>query len=274
MTGEPTQSLVDSHCHLNLDEFGQDRDRVIQRALEAGISWFVIPGIDLDTSKSAVELARQYPQVFAAVGVHPNSGLSWNDGTLAELREFAREKKVVALGEIGLDYYRDHCPKEIQKQIFTAQLKLAAELGLPVIVHMRDSENDILAILVSWQEELKARKSLVASHPGVVHSFSGDVSVANTLLTHQYKLGIAGSVTYPNSENLYEVIESLPLESFLIETDAPYQTPLPFRGKRNEPTNVRIVAEKIAEIKEIKVEQVAQATTGEANKMFRLRGFH
>jgi TatD DNase family protein len=274
VTGEPSLSLVDSHCHLNFDEFDQDRDRVIQQALEAGIAWFVVPGIDLDTSKSAVEYAHQYPQVFAAVGVHPNSGLSWNDGTLADLRELARERGIVALGEIGLDYYRDQCPKEIQKQIFSAQLELAGELELPVIVHIRDSAEDIMAMLVTWQKELEVRKSLLASHPGVVHSFSGDASVANTLLMHHYKLGIAGSVTYQNSKHLQEVIRLLPLEAFLIETDAPYQTPHPFRGKRNEPTNVRIVAEKIAEIKEIKVEQVAQGTTREATTLFRLRGFH
>jgi TatD DNase family protein len=212
--------------------------------------------------------------VYGAVGVHPNSGESWTDNTLSEIKQLARENKVVAIGEIGLDYYRNFCPKKKQREIFLAQLELATELGLPVIVHMRESATDILDLLLRWQKELDQRGSQLADHPGVLHSFSGNLDEATELVTHKFKLGISGPITYNNSKDLQEVVGSLPLKAFLVETDAPYLSPHPYRGKRNEPTNVRIVAEKIAEIKGLTVEQVGLATTCEAETLFRMRGCH
>ncbi len=263
--------LVDTHCHLNLEEFDNDRDQVIKRARENGINNILIPGIDIETSKTAIQCAHRFEQIYAAVGVHPNSGLSWTEKSLTELNQLIVDKKVLAIGEIGLDYYRKYAPKEIQLTIFSLQLEFATKAGLPVIVHNRDASEVIKDLLINWQEDLAKNQSKLADHPGVLHSFSGSADMAAEMAAHHFKLGISGVVTYRNAQNLQEVVTSLPLECLLIETDAPYLTPHPFRGKRNEPSNVRIVAEKIAEIKGIPVEQVARITSSEADKLFNWR---
>ncbi len=262
---------VDTHCHLNFDEFHQDRRQVIDRALEQGVSCILIPGIDLETSRSAIQFAQEYDFVFAAVGVHPNHGLSWADDTLLELRQMANEKKVVAIGEIGLDNYHEFTPKDLQSTIFTDQLELAGELGLPVIVHNRLATEDIREILGSWQRRLAARGSKLADRPGVLHAFSDNLEYAESMLSHHFKLGIGGTVTFHNSIELQGVVNDLPLQAMVIETDAPYLSPHPSRGKRNEPTNVTIVVEKIAELKGVLAEDVARITTNEANKLFNWR---
>lgn len=263
--------LVDTHCHLNLEEFDNDRDQVIKRARENGINNILIPGIDIETSKTAIQCAHRFEQIYAAVGVHPNSGLSWTEKSLTELNQLIVDKKVLAIGEIGLDYYRKYAPKEIQLTIFSLQLEFATKAGLPVIVHNRDASEVIKDLLINWQEDLAKNQSKLADHPGVLHSFSGSADMAAEMAANHFKLGISGVVTYRNAQNLQEVVTSLPLECLLIETDAPYLTPHPFRGKRNEPSNVRIVAEKIAEIKGIPVEQVARITSSEADKLFNWR---
>lgn len=266
--------FIDSHCHLNFGEFDPDRDEVVDRARQNGIVRIVIPAVDIESSKTAIRYAQKYPEVFAAVGVHPNSGQSWTKDSLSELKVLAREPKVVAIGEIGLDYYRDYCPINIQQTILSDQLKLAADLVLPVIIHFRQSAEDISAMLESWHNSLVNVGSLLSNHPGVLHSFSGDLAMAKELATFNFKLGIGGPLTYKNSAMLSEIVSALPLTSFLLETDAPYLSPQPYRGKRNEPTNVRIVAEKIADLKELPVEQVAMVTTQEASSLFGWGGSH
>ncbi len=274
MSARLTIDLVDTHCHLNLEEFDPDRREVITRARENGISRILVPGIDIATSKTAIKCSVDYVQAYAAVGIHPNNGLSWTGGSLLELKQLVYEEKVVAIGEIGLDYYRDYTPKELQRTIFSQQLEFAAEVGLPVIVHNRDASEDIIDRLTIWQRNLEALGSRLANHPGMLHSFLGSVEMANVMVANHFKIGITGAVTFRNAQNLQAVVESLPLESIFIETDAPYQTPHPFRGKRNEPSNVRIVAEKIAELKAIPVEKVATVTTQEADKLFNWREIH
>jgi TatD DNase family protein len=259
--------LVDTHCHLNFNEFDQDRVQVLKRARENGISRILNPGIDIETSKTALKCSVDYHDVYVAVGVHPNSGMSWTMSTLSELRQLADEQKVRAIGEIGLDYYRDYTPKGLQRSIFSMQLELAAELRLPVIVHNREASEDILDILNNWYHALVASGSELACHPGVMHSFSGTVEFAKACISLNFKLVISGPVTFRNSQE----VNSLPLENLLIETDAPYLTPDPYRGKRNEPANVRIVAEKIAELKDYPVDEVAKITTEEAYKLFNWR---
>ncbi len=264
----PSLRLVDTHCHLNFDEFEQDRQQVIERSRAAGVCKILIPGIDLETSRSAIKLALDYPEIYAAVGVHPNSGIEWTNNTLSNLKQLAAEKKVVAIGEIGLDYYRTFTLKGLQRQIFMAQLELAAELGLPVIIHNRQATDDILEILTAWHQSLIGHGSKLADHPGVLHSFSANVDAAKSLCKMNFKLGITGPVTYRNSTVMQSVVISLPLEDLLIETDAPYLTPHPFRGKRNEPANVRIVAEKVSEIKNYPMETVANTTSITAEQLF------
>ena len=261
-------SLVDAHCHLNFDDFDNDRIQVVERAKGIGIHRILIPAIDLETSKSGLIVANQFPEVYAAVGVHPNSGMTWMKDTSQEIKRIAGEPKVVAIGEIGLDYYRDHTPKEIQRSIFIEQLELAAELGLPVIIHNRDATEDIVGILRDWYLPLKRNGSMLAHHPGELHSFSANLDVAKTMADMNFKLGITGPVTFRNSRLLQTVVISMPLESMLLETDAPYLTPHPYRGKRNEPANVRIVAEKIAELKNCPIEKVASITTESADQLF------
>ncbi len=271
MNSNETIGLVDTHCHLNLEEFDHDRVQVVNRALDFGICRILTPGIDIATSITAIQCACDFEQVYAAVGVHPNSGLSWTQETLNELKQLARKKKVVAIGEIGLDYYREYAPRALQRSIFLQQLEFAAGIGLPVIVHNRDASEDITKLLLDWQSDIAKEKIELGYHPGVLHSFSGSVDMAAEMVAHYFKIGISGPVTFQNAQNLQAVVASLPLESLFIETDAPYLTPQPFRGKRNEPRNVRIVAEKVAEIKAIAVEEVAKVTTQEADKLFNWR---
>jgi TatD DNase family protein len=267
-------SFIDTHCHLNFDEFDRDRVQVVERAWENGIKRILNPGIDIETSKTAIKCSFDHPQVFAAVGVHPNSGLSWTQNTLSELKQLAGEEKVVAIGEIGLDYYRDYTPRELQRSIFPKQLELAADLGLPVIIHNREASDDILDIIQNWHHTLNRNGSKLMVHPGVMHSFSGTMDFAKAMVSLNFKIGISGPVTFRNSQLLQSVVSSLPLESILIETDSPYLAPHPFRGKRNEPTNVRIVAVKIAELKMYPIEKVAKITTEEADKLFNWRVIH
>jgi TatD DNase family protein len=262
------------HCHLNFGEFDTDRDLVVNRASENGVIRILIPGIDIETSKTAIKYAHDFPQVYAAVGMHPNSGLKWTKNSLNEIRQLAGEKKVVAIGEIGLDYYRDHSPRDLQRSIFIQQLGLAAELGIPVIIHNRNASKDISDILQDWHRDLLKNKSKLAGHPGELHSFSGTLEFAEEMTALDFKIGITGPVTFRNSQSLHVVVRLIPLEQLLIETDAPYLSPHPFRGKRNEPANVRIVADKIAELKELSVEQVAKSTTEEADKLFNWRETH
>ena len=267
-------SLVDAHCHLNFDEFDNDRSQVVERAQENGVKRIIIPGIDVETSKTALKYANEFPQVFAAVGVHPNSGLSWTQDSLTEIRQLAVDGKVVAIGEIGLDHYRDHTPWELQHSIFIQQLELAAELELPVIIHNRDAAEEIVDILGNWRNSLLSNGLKLADQPGELHSFSGTPEFANKIVAHKFKLGITGPVTFTNSKELQSIVRDLPLDCLLVETDAPYLSPHPFRGKRNEPANVRIVAEKIAQIKSITVEEVARSTTEVAEKLFNWRDIH
>jgi TatD DNase family protein len=206
--------------------------------------------------------------------VHPNSAGAWSKDTLYRLKQLASEEKVVAIGEIGLDYYRDYTPREIQRTIFLQQLELAADVCLPVIVHNRDASDEINNILINWTRNLNRNASQLIKQPGVLHSFSAGVDMAKTMVEHNFKIGITGPVTFRNAELLRSVVISSPLESLLIETDAPYLTPHPYRGKRNEPANVRIVAEKIAELKDLPFDLVANTTTEAADRLFDWREIH
>ena len=261
-------SLTDTHCHIDFEQFDEDRAAAIARAFDAGMTRMLISGIEPARLPAAIALAEAHEQIYAAVGVHPNSGKSWQAGTLKQLRALAEHPKVVAIGEIGLDYYREWTPHALQNQVFRNQLALAAELELPIIIHNREATADVLPILREWQAQLTDDDSPLAERPGVMHSFSGNIEDAEAALDLNFYLGISGPVTFKNALALQAVAAEVPLDRLLIETDAPYLTPHPYRGQRNEPAYVRLVAEKIAALKGLSLDKVLQATAENAKKLF------
>ncbi|NLG73628.1 MAG: TatD family hydrolase [Chloroflexi bacterium] len=267
--------LVDTHCHLDFEVFNDDREETLARALDAGVTRILNPAIDLETSRSVVQLAHTYDPVYACVGVHPNEGTKWTPETRSQLKALGQDAKVVAIGEIGIDYYWDRTPAEVQQRIFREQLDLAAELDLPVVIHTRDASSedrrasmDVLNIVEEWLEELKSNGSPLAERPGVLHSFSAGLSEAEKALELNFMIGITGPVTFKNAPKLQDLVTRLPEERLLVETDAPFLTPHPYRGKRNEPARVRLVAEKIAELKQKPLEIIADITTMNAKRLF------
>jgi TatD DNase family protein len=260
--------LTDTHCHLDFDRFDPDRDVVLQRASEQGLERILIPGLDLDSSQAALALAKKHANIFVAIGVHPNSGNTWKADTRSKLAELAEDPKVVAVGEIGLDFYWDNTPKPLQRKVFRQQLELAAEVGLPVVIHNREATEEVIPMLVDWQEELEDEGSSLADKPGVLHSYSGNIRQAQDVLQSGYYLGITGPVTFTKAIEMQEVAEKSPQERLLIETDAPFLTPHPFRGKRNEPAYVYYIAEKIASLRGASLEGVGEFTSRNAKNLF------
>lgn len=260
--------LTDTHCHLNLNTFQNDLEALLERAWERGLGRVLIPGIDVETSRSAVALAERHPNLYAAVGVHPGDASTWQADTRAELADLASHPKVVAIGEIGLDFYRDRSPRPVQRSVFREQLELAAERNLPVIIHNREAMEETWAMLAEWQDQLRQQGSPLAERPGVLHSYDGSLANAQRAVERHFWIGISGPVTYKNAHEKHEVASGLPLEQTLIETDAPFLTPHPHRGRRNEPAYVALVAEKIAALREQPVETVIQATWNNANHLF------
>lgn len=254
--------LVDAHAHLDGNRFEQDRDAVVSRAQTAGVQAILTAGTDVESSRISIALAEQYDPVYAAVGIHPNntSGSTMED--IAVLREIASHPKVVAIGEIGLDYYRDWAPKEKQREMFAAQLDLATGTGLPVCIHARDSLDDILAMLAEWRDRGMPPK------PGMLHCFSGTIDQAQTAVDLGMYISLGGTLTYKNNEYLHEVARHIPLNRILTETDCPYLSPQPVRGKRNEPAHVVHVADTIALLRGEEVAKVVQVTGEAARTLF------
>jgi len=271
--------LTDTHCHLDLNKFNEDRDAVIQRALDAGVERILIPALELKSSKAVIELANSHPNIYAAIGFHPTDLDGWKGSSTKDLQNLSSAtEKIVAIGEIGLDYYWVKEPEEqaLQREYLKHQLQLAQDVKLPVIIHMRE-ENDVwfgpasihlLEILTKWHNELKAQGHPLAEKPGVLHSFNGTLETAQTAIEHDFYIGVTGPVTYKNAEEKRKVIKQIPLEKLLIETDAPFLSPVPYRGKRNEPAFVAHIADKIAEIHMTTREQVAEITSANANHLF------
>jgi len=261
--------LIDSHCHLDLPHFDEDRDEAVARAREAGLIAMVTQGVDVPSSCAAIALAERYPRVYATVGVHPNDCQDFGPETLVELSKLAGHPKVVAIGEIGLDYYWDATPPARQKEVFRQQLDLAAALGLPVVIHDREAHDDVRAQLRAWILDCVPGSPLaLRPYPGVLHSFSGDLAMAEEAYDWGFILGLAGPVTFKNARQLHSLVPHLRPDRLIIETDAPYLTPHPFRGRRNEPARVRLVAEKLAELWEMNFVQVAELTTATARAFY------
>lgn len=260
--------LVDTHCHLDFNNFTDDRQMVVDRARQNGVERILNPAIHLASSNEILMMAESFDDVYVAVGVHPNEALSWESDTLAELREIAQHPKVVAIGEIGLDYYRDYSPPDLQKRVLIDQLELAAELSLPVIIHNRQATEDVLELLTAWHTSLARNDSPLHDRPGVLHSFSDQLPSAKQAIDIGFFIGFTGPVTYRNAYALQEVARTIPLECVLIETDAPFLSPHPHRGTRNEPAYVSLVAEKIGELRKVDYHTVAESTTINAKRLF------
>jgi len=254
--------LIDSHAHLDLREFNADRGEVIRRAQDSGVEKIITIGIGIRECRRALELAETYPFIYAGLGMHPHNAKDLDLKALDFIEQSARSPKVVGIGETGLDFYRNLSPKEDQIRCFRAQLDLARSLKLPVIIHDREAHSETLAVL---------REERAGSPGGVLHCFSGDTAMAFDCIDMGFYISIPGTVTYKNAVQLHDVVAQVPLEHLLIETDCPFLTPVPFRGKRNEPAYVKLVAEKISEIKKIPLEEVARTTTHNAMSLFSLR---
>ena len=257
--------LIDTHVHLDDPRYDPDREAVFQRAEEAGIGAFITIGCDLATSTSAVQLATEHTNVYATVGVHPHEVKRIEPHWYEELRQLAQQPKVVAFGEIGLDYHYDHSPREVQRQRFREQVALAKSLELPMVIHTREAQEDTIAILREEQAE---------SVGGVFHCFSGDPWLAKEALDLGFYLSFSGIITFRTARLLREIILTVPDDRILIETDAPYLTPIPFRGKRNESAYVTYVAEQIAELKyghsATGFAQISEMTTNNAKRLFKI----
>ena len=254
--------LIDSHAHIQLPQFNHDRDAVLKRAHEAALSAILVIGFDVKTSRGAVELAEKHENIYATVGMHPHDAKDFTPDTLQTLRALAAHPKVIALGEMGLDYHRNLSPRPLQKAAFEKQLDMAEELDMPIIIHNRDAYTDILPILEARRGKMR----------GVLHCFTGDVEVMHRSLDIQFHIGIGGIVTYPNAKDVQAVAREVPAERLLIETDCPWLAPQFRRGKRNEPAYVRAVAEKIAELRGTSIETIGEVTTRNFQQLFASEG--
>jgi TatD DNase family protein len=265
--------FADSHAHLFFKDFDDDLDDVINRARDAGIQYIINPGTDIETSRKSIELAEKYDLVYACVGFHPHDSAKANEKSLAEIEELSRHSKVVAIGEIGLDYHYDFSPREKQKDVFAGQIEIAARRNLPIVIHSRDSEEDVLKIVESkifsfpgWRNDASGRRPL-----GVFHCFPGDVAMARKVIEWNFYISITGAVTFMHKSKLNgmaEVVREIPLDHILLETDCPYLSPVPLRGKRNEPSNLTLIANKISELQQKEVQAIGLVTTRNVESLF------
>ena len=255
--------LIDSHAHLDMLEFKKDLEEVLQRAKASGVDAIFTVGTEQKDWGRALEIANTHAWIYAILGVHPHNAKEIDDRTYTTLRKICQGEKVRAFGEIGLDFFRNHSPRDVQLKRFREQVGLARELKLPIVIHDRDAHEETMEVL---------RSEGARDCGGIIHCFSGDLEMARECMDMGFYISVPGSITYKNAEGFQKIVRELPLDSLLVETDAPFLTPVPFRGKRNEPSYVRYTAQKVAEIKRISIEKVAEATTDNALRVFRLKG--
>ncbi len=251
--------FVDTHAHLFYPNFFKETDNVIQRALEAGVDYILVPATDLASSVKVVEMTEKYNCIYGAVGIHPHDSKEWDNSLLKDIEELAKNPKIVAIGEIGLDYYYDFSPKEKQIEAFKAQIELAISLNIPVIVHNREADDDILRIAREY-----GNTGLRAQY----HCYNGSLEHARELIEMHHFISFTGNITFKKADTLRNIAGKIHLNKLLLETDSPFMTPVPLRGKRNEPANIPIIAEKLAEVHHVSVEDIARATSYNAFKLF------
>lgn len=252
--------FIDTHAHMDDAKYDQDRDEVLERAKKEGVIQIINVGADMETSRAALALSKKYPLIVAGFGVHPQEAGTITKADYDEIAEAMLQPTVKVLGEIGLDYYYENCSRELQQEVFIRQLDIARQMHMPVSIHDRDAHGDLMKIL----------KKEGVGIEGSIHCYSGSYEMAKELVKMGWHLGIDGPLTFKNSAKLPEVVANIPLEYLLLETDAPYLAPVPLRGKRNEPSYLKYIADKIAEIKQISTEEVGRQTTENAQRLFRL----
>lgn len=252
---------ADSHCHLFMEEFDPDREAVIERARTIGVELFIVIGYSLESSRKAIQLAEAFDDMYATIGVHPHGAKDYGDEAEKLLRELAQHPKVVAIGETGLDFYRNLSPREKQEETFRRQIGLAKAIGLPLVVHDREAHDEVARILREEQAEAVG---------GVLHCFSGDIILAEAAWEMGFYTSIAGPITYPKKGHLPEVVRKAPIERLLLETDCPYLPPQPYRGRRNEPAYLPLTAEAVARIRGLTTSELAHLTTENTRRLFHL----
>jgi TatD DNase family protein len=252
---------IDTHVHLNADQYDEDLEEVINRALQAKVKYMVVIGFDRKTIKRAISLAEQYDFIYAVVGWHPVDAIDCTDEDLIWIEELAAHPKVVAIGETGLDYHWDKSPRNVQQDLFRKQIRLAQKVDLPIVIHNRDATEDVVRILQEEHAEITG---------GVMHCYGGSVETAKLCIDLNFMISLGGPVTFKNAKKPKEVATEIPLEFLMVETEAPYLAPHPLRGKRNEPALVVLVAEEIARLKNISIEEVAKVTTENALKFYKI----
>ena len=253
--------MIDTHCHINFPQYDEDRSELIERAVAAGVDTMIIPGTTLETCASAIALAEQYENIYAAAGIHPTDVSDVDEETFLAIDTLLDHPKVVALGEVGMDFYHDATLQDKQRECMERFVDMACVKKKPLIIHNRDSEDAMSAFLESVT---------LYSKPGVFHCFAGNQDFAKIVLDHGFYISFTGIVTFKNAKELQAVAEYVPLDRILLETDSPYLTPQPFRGRRNEPAYTQYVGEKIAELKGISVEEVDRVTTDNARSLFQI----
>lgn len=261
---------VDSHAHVTSSQFDADRDDVIQRALDAGVHTIINPATDLDDSRRAIDLAEKHSGLFACVGWHPHEAAKATDAALADVETLSSHARVVAIGEIGLDYYYDFAPRDVQIGVFQAQLEMAARRDLPVVIHTRDSINETLEIV---EDAVKAHPAWRSAPPlgrGVFHCFSGDIAAARRAIGLGFMISFPGMVTFKKATTAVQVVSEMPLECLMLETDSPYLAPIPLRGKRNEPSNIPLIAARVADLQQMSIADIAAVTSRNARTLFGL----
>ena len=253
--------LIDTHVHLNAHQYNDDLEEVIVRARENGLEKMVVIGCDRPSIERTMELIEEYDDIYGVIGWHPVDAIDCTDEDLKWIEELSAHKKIVGIGETGLDYHWDKSPKDVQKKLFRKQLALAKRVGLPIIIHNRESTEDCVEILKEENAE---------EIGGIMHAFSADKKTADEIIAMNFYVSLGGPVTFKNAQLPKDIAVHVPLDRLLIETDAPYLTPHPFRGKRNEPAHVKLVAEKIAELRGMSYEELAAATTKNAKKLYNI----
>ncbi len=257
--------VVDTHAHLDMSEFNSDLEVVLARAAQAGIKTILTIGIDLKSSRQAVELAQRYPGVYAAVGIHPHDAEGATQEDISQLETLAKSPRVVALGEMGLDFYRNTSSRDAQLRVFAWQLELANKTGLPIIIHCRQAVQDMLGILSRWSSE-----SATVGPEGIIHCFNGDLTAVQSYIEMGFYLALGGYIGYPSSLSFREIIRDIPLDKLVLETDCPFLPPQQYRGKRNEPAYTLLTLQVLADIKKLSVEEVASQTTANARAVLKI----